>query len=134
MSGILLNIVIPEYSGEYENAMRRLVELCQNETLIFDYFFSGKFTVNELTTFATTIGQLVIPDHLYSIYVNVHQTQGELDPVKGVVKDLIYVCQYLIQFYRGVPFVERLRHQSSYLNKQIKAVQIFEGGLTIAIV
>ncbi len=129
MSSITLNIVIPEYYGDYEEAMRRLVEICQYETHIFNLFFDRVFTLERITAFAMTISKLQPPDVAFSLYYR----GVEVDVVKEIAKDLFLVLRHLEQFYRCNPFVQRLIDQASYLDKKISVKEIFPQGLTIEI-
>lgn len=133
MSGILLNIAIPEYYGEYEDAMRRLVEICQDEAQIFRFFFKQEFSPEEIFRFSQTLVNLTHPDQIYALYHG-SKIVAETNPVKDVGRDLITVLNHLQRFYRSVPFVQRLIDQAKYLNRKIGVVSIFPFGLQISIV
>ena len=133
MSGILLNIAIPEYYGEYEDAMRRLVEICQDEAQIFRFFFKQELSPEEIFRFSQTLVNLTHPDQIYALYHG-SKIVAETNPVKDVGRDLITVLNHLQRFYRSVPFVQRLIDQAKYLNRKIDVISIFPFGLQISIV
>lgn len=139
MQGIMLTIPIPEYHGDYEKAMRRLVNINDNETEIFkNYFFAAQLFGGALDDEAY-LKQLALAftvaydaDAIYSEYADIAPSN---DPnyVNMVYADLVYIFNYLHNFYRTNIFTSRLLQQAVYLDKKITAVEIIVEGLIINI-
>lgn len=139
MQGIMLTIPIPEYHGEYEKAMRRLVNINDNETEIFkNYFLTAQCLAGSLDdevylrqlalAFTTTYDA----DAIYSEYADL---TVDKDPnyVNMVYADIVYIFNHLHNFYRTNIFTSRLLQQAIYLDKVVTAREIIVEGLIISV-
>lgn len=140
MPGITLTIAIPEYWGEYENAMRRLVNINNDETYFFKLFFTGYqglgFSLDDETALRLHAYQFTTQndaDAIYAEYSIFLKGRENVDFVNMVYRDLVFIFNHIRTFYRTQPFTSRLLQQVQYLDKKIFAQEIIPNGLIIRI-
>lgn len=139
MQDTTLIIQIPEYTGEYEKAMRRLVNVSEDETSIFSYFFNGvqglNFSLNDQSAIMHIANRYVAThdqDALYAEYCTSHPNE-DINLVNKVYADFLFIFNYLHTFYRTNLFVSRLLRQAIYLDRKLIVKQIVPNGLIISI-
>lgn len=139
MQDTTLIIQIPDYIGEYENAMRRLVNVSEDETAIFAHFFNGvqglNFSLNDQSAIMQIANHYTVThdqDALYAEYC-ISQPNGDINLVNKVYADFVFIFNYLHTFYRSNPFVSRLLQQAIYLDRKLIVKEIVPNGLIISI-